>query len=131
MIERLPIDLIVEIGILTGPDEYEQIAQTSMRNAIILQKPYIVRATNAFIVNESWIQFGSTIVNEYRYLGRLHSFNNQPAIIYKQIYNDQPACATQLWYKHGKLHRDNGLPAVIRADGVQNWFQHGKLINVK
>ena len=50
MRNRLPIDLIVEIGILSGPDEYEELAKTSKRNAIILQKPYIMRATNELLV---------------------------------------------------------------------------------
>lgn len=31
------------------------------------------------------------------------------------------------WYRDGKLHRDDDLPAVIEADGSQMWYQHGKL----
>ncbi len=32
-----------------------------------------------------------------------------------------------MWYQHGKLHRDNDLPAVIYTNGTQMWYQHGKL----
>jgi hypothetical protein len=32
----------------------------------------------------------------------------------------------QAWYQHGKCHRD-GLPAVVYSDGSQSWCQHGKL----
>ena len=30
------------------------------------------------------------------------------------------------WYCHGKLHRDNDLPAFISARGDKEWYQHGK-----
>ena len=29
------------------------------------------------------------------------------------------------WYKNGKLHRDDDLPAVIWKEGTQEWYQHG------
>ncbi len=32
---------------------------------------------------------------------------------------------TQYWYQHGKLHRDGG-PAEIWHSGVQKWWQHGE-----
>jgi len=31
-----------------------------------------------------------------------------------------------LWYKNGKLHRDNDLPAAIWKDGRQAWYKDGK-----
>ncbi len=33
---------------------------------------------------------------------------------------------TQKWYQYGKLHRDHDLPAVVCMDGDQVWYQHGK-----
>jgi hypothetical protein len=113
MLEGLPIDLIVEIGILAGPDEYEQISQTSKRNAIILQKPYIMRATTAFITPVKHDNY-----TEYAYMHKQHSFNDQPALIYMS--------GTKWWYNHGTPHRDNDLPAVIFGDGEMRWFQHGE-----
>ena len=70
MLERLPIDLIVEIGILAGPDEYEELAKTSKRNAIILQKPYIVRATSELIVKVTY-----SCLDAFLYQNNYHSFN--------------------------------------------------------
>jgi hypothetical protein len=144
MLERLPIDLIVEIGILAGPDEYEELAKTSKRNAIILQKPYIVRATSELIVKVTY-----TDRVEMIFQGRCHSFNDQPAIMYPYSFfrngtkmmwykhgkvhrdNDQPAViysnGTKMWYKHGEFHRDNDQPSIIWSSGTIYWHQHGKL----
>jgi hypothetical protein len=33
---------------------------------------------------------------------------------------------TQLWFQHGKQHRDGDLPARVGTDGCQLWFQHGE-----
>jgi len=45
--------------------------------------------------------------------------------------NDLPAIITpnekKYWYKNGVRHRDNDLPAVILANGDQFWYQNGKL----
>ena len=38
---------------------------------------------------------------------------------YKNINGDQ------IWYKNGKQHRDNDLPAIIYANGDQKWFKNG------
>jgi hypothetical protein len=138
MIERLPIDLIVEIGILAGPDEYEQIAKTSKRNAIILQKPYIIRATHTLIDK---VTTGGQVSMNYQ--GSLHSFNDQPAIIdskgtkywcqhgFIHRDNDQPAVIFsdnhKLWFQRGNLHRDNDQPAIIRSNGNRGWYQGGNL----
>jgi hypothetical protein len=32
----------------------------------------------------------------------------------------------QFWYKNGKRHRDNDLPAVIETNGIQIWYKNGK-----
>ncbi len=45
--------------------------------------------------------------------------------------NDLPAAikanGTKMWYQHGKVHRNNDLPTVIYADGTQCWYQHDGL----
>jgi antitoxin component YwqK of YwqJK toxin-antitoxin module len=33
----------------------------------------------------------------------------------------------QFWYKNGKFHRDNDLPAMIFSDGRQFWFKNGQM----
>ena len=32
----------------------------------------------------------------------------------------------QYWYRNGKLHRDNDLPAIIYSNGTCVWFQNGR-----
>jgi hypothetical protein len=115
MIMILPIDLIVEIGILSGPDEYEEIAKTSERNAILLRNPYIVRATNTFIIKTSG---PFNMCEDYYYKQKLHSFNDQPAVIW--------STGQKEWRKHGIRHRDNGMPAIICPDGKKWFYQHGE-----
>jgi hypothetical protein len=43
--------------------------------------------------------------------------------------NDLPAVifsnGGQKWYKEGNLHRDNDLPAIIRYNGSQYWYKDG------
>lgn len=36
------------------------------------------------------------------------------------------ADGTQLWYQNGKLHRDGDMPAVVTAGGTREWFQKGQ-----
>jgi len=46
---------------------------------------------------------------------QLHSYNYLPAMI--------TGWKTELWYKHGKLHRDNDLPAIVWADGRKYYYK--------
>ena len=45
--------------------------------------------------------------------------------------NDLPAIifgiGDRYWYKNGELHRDNDLPAIICENGDQFWYKNGKL----
>lgn len=57
-------------------------------------------------------------------VGELHSFNDKPAIITKDGY--------KYWYKNGRRHRDNDLPAVVdnknndyKACGYKEWWIDG------
>jgi hypothetical protein len=79
----------------------------------------------------------------YNSNNQLHSFNDEPAIIYfdgtKYWYkdgkchrdNDEPAyissTGTKYWYKDGKFHRDNDEPAIISYDGTKRWYKDGIL----
>jgi hypothetical protein len=51
--------------------------------------------------------------------GNLHSFNDEPAIIYDD--------GDMYWFKHGLKHRDNDLPAIIWSNGVKYWCKQGKI----
>lgn len=37
------------------------------------------------------------------------------------LYND----GTQMWFQHGRLHRENDLPAIIYCDGTKEWWFNG------
>ena len=43
--------------------------------------------------------------------------------------NDLPAViypsGTQYWYQNGLKHRDNDLPAIIFANGTKEWYKNG------
>ena len=56
----------------------------------------------------------STKVND-----KLHSIDGFPALITQK--------GTQIWYKHGLVHRENDLPAMIRLDGEKSWYKNDKL----
>jgi len=32
----------------------------------------------------------------------------------------------KVWYKNGKIHRDNDLPAQVDANGHKAWYKNGK-----
>ena len=94
-----------------------------------------------------------TIIDKNKYckkwsiFGNLHSFDDQPAVIYSngdkywfqngQLHRDDPsgqqpavilADGEQRWYKNGQLHRDSPSgqqPAIIDANGGREWFQNG------
>lgn len=55
---------------------------------------------------------------QYNENGRLHSYNDEPAVIYTN--------GDKIWYKDGKQHRDNDQPAVILVDGHKEWWVDGK-----
>lgn len=49
--------------------------------------------------------------------GIVHSFNDEPSAFISN---------TKYWHKNGRRHRDNDLPAIIRANGDKHWFINGK-----
>jgi hypothetical protein len=51
--------------------------------------------------------------------GRLHSYNDIPAIEYFNGHKE--------WYQNGKLHRDNDKPALIIRNKHKEWWIDGKL----
>ena len=50
--------------------------------------------------------------------GLAHRDDGEPATTFTD--------GTQMWYQHGKFHREDG-PAVIYADGTQMWYQQDQL----
>ena len=45
--------------------------------------------------------------------GRLHSFNDEPAVHYSD--------GTMVWYRKGKIHREKG-PAIINKSYKEYWL---------
>lgn len=68
--------------------------------------------------------------NGDRYWGHLDENGSFPYNIIPHRENDKPAIihanGRQEWYWHGQLHRTSG-PAIICEDGRQEWRQHGLL----
>lgn len=58
------------------------------------------------------------VCNTWKIFGLLHSFNDEPAIIYDT--------GRKEWYKQGALHRDDDKPAIVNSDGSQYWYKNGK-----
>jgi hypothetical protein len=50
----------------------------------------------------------------------LDKHNIKYELVRREIIDD-----TELWYKNGKLHRDNDLPAYIECNGSQEWWING------
>ena len=64
------------------------------------------------------------------YANGTQKFYNEKGQIHRD--NDLPAIIRadgyKAWYQNGKLHRDNDKPAVIGAAGYQHWYQNGNFI---
>lgn len=60
-------------------------------------------------------------LNEWWYNkdGQLHREDDKPAVICSRD-------GTEIWYKNGLRHRDNG-PAFVRRNETQEWIKNGKL----
>ena len=82
------------------------------------------------------------IIQEHGYYtcdedGKFHSIDNEPAIViesytnYTELENgiieETNIEGYQAWYQHGQLHRID-LPAVIRNNGRQFWYENGNYI---
>jgi hypothetical protein len=60
----------------------------------------------------------------FDYEGRLHSYDGEPAASKGDLW--------QMWYDHGKIHRDDDMPAVIDngkpgCQSYKKWYKHGRL----
>ncbi len=60
----------------------------------------------------------------HTFCGLTHRFDDKPALILNIANNNVTAWH---YYQWGKRHRDNDQPAVICANGSQEWRQHGYL----
>ena len=104
----LPGELIAMIAI----DSFE-LFTTLLRVPTI--GPQLSSSYAQLVARKKFITTTKDIFGTYVYLnGKLHSFNNQPAVIY--------ASGGKKWYRYGKLHRENDLPAINFSDGSKFWY---------
>jgi hypothetical protein len=76
----------------------------------------------------------------YNSAGQLHSFNNEPAVIFASgavawyenglVHrgNNEPAIVcneNKYWYENGVYHRGNNEPAIIYSNGAMEWYKNG------
>ena len=65
---------------------------------------------------------------------KYNSYNDQPAISvssHLEIGENDESFDVEgfdAWYKHGELHRDNDLPAMIKNNGNKYWYINGIFI---
>ena len=74
------------------------------------------RIIRDFISTGKVVDSNGTIKTYFQ--GKLHSYNDEPAVIRKD--------GMKLWYKNGKLHSYNDKPAVVQKDGKKFWYKNGK-----
>ena len=56
-----------------------------------------------------------------------HRENDKPAVILKEE-SFNYTFFTMEWWFYGKLHRNSGKPAIMRADGTQEYWEYGRRI---
>lgn len=68
---------------------------------------------------------------EWWFHGMRHREKNKPAVIrYHYSFQMQGSIIEEEYWVYDKKHRDNG-PAVIRADGTNEWWLYGKKLKIK
>jgi hypothetical protein len=74
----------------------------------------------------------------YRTKDRTYTYEYHDDFLYKKICNElhspdnntpaeEHSIGSKTWYKNGKVHRDDDLPAFIGCTGIQQYYQYGVL----
>lgn len=56
--------------------------------------------------------------------GVVHSIDDEPAVTVTRTRDG--ARLLQMWYRHGRRHRDHDEPALLSIEGSMEWHQHGR-----
>ena len=89
--------------------------------------------TREFIHNNTVWDDGSICDEVTDTKGKMHCDGSFPAAVVREKQPDGSfTIKSQGWYKHGKLHRSDDLPAFVSAGdndfaGVQEWWQNGEM----
>jgi len=122
-VDKLIYDIVADknfgvfeyVGFKFGNNVYK----TIWKDRVVTYKDRMINS----IGNSPAVEFIKIPKREWMYNGKLHSFNDAPALIVGL------RGEVKHWYDKGVLHRDNNLPAVI--DVNQNkieWWVNGKFI---
>lgn len=107
------MDLILDIKVLIGCVDIKVWHRLMLIDDAFYCYAYSKNGINMFANNFTVYKDDCTkILNVY------HSINDKPAVASKSI---------EKWYYIGKIHRDNDLPAIIRANGSTCWYNMNKL----
>lgn len=60
----------------------------------------------------------NTYIKRTCIFGLLNSIEDEPAVV---------SVIGSFWYKNGKYHRNNDLPAMVFKSGTQKWYKDGQL----
>ena len=136
--DTLPIELVTIIAVDTFELFTTLLRVNTIGQRLCAEYPQLI-AKGKFMMTIT-----DTDSNIFTYLNKkLHSFGDQPAVInvtnytvrYNNFHNNTHrvfAIYTKeirqkynAWYRYGKLHRDNDLPAIIHTNGSKEWYQNG------
>ena len=129
----LPLEILVAVG-LESPDSWLALLAlppfarwTQSSHALAVRKSFLVRVENAACV-------------EYYFRGRLHNFDDEPAIIWTDarcfaimrgkvtyMLDDDARRGGKAWFNHGLLTRENDLPAIIMNGRSKQWYKNNLL----
>jgi len=109
-------DVLERIAILTGLRGYLALSLTCRHFAGIC----INTVRRDRIINHFLIQEKSTTIVKWRLGPCLHRGGDLPAV----ISNGGRDCE---WFYKGRLHRENGRPAIVYANGTRKWYRFGRL----
>jgi antitoxin component YwqK of YwqJK toxin-antitoxin module len=137
MLALLPYDLLHNILKFQEPKEiialYESLVLEDVIQEMIKHTNFIVECKVVLSNKElNWFQtknINVKLLEEYKIDERGDEYWYKNGKLHRD--NDLPAIifsnGYQGWYKNGKLHRDNDLPAAISSDGDHYWYQNGNL----
>lgn len=134
----LSYDLLNRVMVLLEPKEIKALyeSSTNVKTAVkeTIQHTNFVLECKIILSNEE-VKWFETNKIKVKLLEECKVDNGNNCYWYKNGKthrdNDLPAIIYSngdlKWYKNGKLERDNDLPSIIYSNGSQMWYKNGKL----
>jgi hypothetical protein len=133
MLAILPYDLLNKILRFQEPQEIIALYETSeeLIKETIKHTNFIVECKEVLLNKEiEWFESKNIkvkLLEEYRIDKGGNEYWYKNGKLHRD--NDLPAAISlrsKCWYKNGLLHRDNDLPAVTSPNGYQGWYKNGE-----